>query len=115
MGRASGQLPRGIGGAKRRGGSCSLRVRGTGRQKRGLDSAENKQRFWPITEGRGGAWRQPSKLGALGKGEARGSEGVAGRATMIDCDTKDVQVLGPIAATVGGASSKGERARCKLQ
>lgn len=31
MGRAPGQLPRGIGGAKRRGGSCSLRSRGTRR------------------------------------------------------------------------------------
>lgn len=30
MGRAPGQLPRGIGGAKRRGGSCSLRVRAQG-------------------------------------------------------------------------------------
>lgn len=53
MGRASGQLPRGIGGAKRKGGSWFLRIRGTRRQKRGLDSAENKQRFGPITEGRG--------------------------------------------------------------
>lgn len=49
-----------------------------------------------------------SKLaGARGKGEAAGSEGVARRATMIDCDTKDVQVLGPIAAAVGGAASRG--------
>lgn len=53
MGRAPGQLLRGIGGAKRRGGSWLLRIRGTRRQKRGLDSAENKQRFWPVTEGRG--------------------------------------------------------------
>jgi hypothetical protein len=30
---------------------------------------------------------------------------------MIDCDTKDVQVLGPIAEAVGGASSRGGRAR----
>lgn len=51
-GRALDQLPRGIGGATWRGGSCSVRVRRTGRQKRGLEPSENGQRFRLITEGK---------------------------------------------------------------